>query len=506
MLLVYPPIAKPCEPPAGIARLAGVLRSQGIAVTVYDANIEGLLALLAAPVTARDTWSRRAARHLSANLAALRAPALYGDAARYCRAVADVNRLLAVTGAPRLSLSLANYQDRQLSPLSSIDLLQAAARPEENAFYPAFAARLTRLVEHEQPSLVGISLNYLSQALSTFAILGFLRRRFPGLVTVLGGGLVTSWLSNPAWRNPFAGLVDHLVAGPGEQPLLSLLGTDDKPPQAAPDYQQLPLADYLAPGRILPYAASSGCYWNRCSFCPEKAEENPYHHLAPKRVLAEIDQLCQATRPTLIHLLDNAISPALLAALAASPPGLPWYGFARVSPQLADPDFCRSLAAAGCRMLKLGIESGDQGVLDAMDKGISLPLVSAALAALRRAGISTYVYLLFGTPPENEAAARRTLDFTVRHHEAITFLNLAIFNMPLASAEAADLMVSPFSANDLSLYTDFRHPLGWGRREVRRFLDREFSRHPTIAAILRRDPPLFTSNHAPFFPPTGSRA
>jgi len=38
---------------------------------------------------------------------------------------------------------------------------------------------------------------------------------------------------------------------------------------------------------------------------------------------------------------------------------------------------------------------------------------------------------------------------------------------------------------------------------VRRFLDHEFRREPAVAAILRNDPPLFTSNHAPFF--TGNR-
>ena len=34
---------------------------------------------------------------------------------------------------------------------------------------------------------------------------------------------------------------------------------------------------------------------------------------------------------------------------------------------------------------------------------------------------------------------------------------------------------------------------------MRAFLDREFKRQPEIAAILRRDPPLFTSNHAALF-------
>ena len=52
--------------------------------------------------------------------------------------------------------------------------------------------------------------------------------------------------------------------------------------------------------------------------------------------------------------------------------GVPWYGFARIGPPLTDPDFCMALKQAGCVMLKLGIESGDQGVLDSLEKGISV--------------------------------------------------------------------------------------------------------------------------------------
>ena len=150
-------------------------------------------------------------------------------------------------------------------------------------------------------------------------------------------------------------------------------------------------------------------------------------------------------------------------------------------------------------MLKLGLESGDQGVLDALEKGIDLDMVSRALNNLRETGIATYIYLLFGTPPENLDDARRTLDFTVRHSEAITYLNLAIFNMPLNSPDAAGLAISDFYQGDLSLYTDFKHPRGFGRKEIRQFLDREFRRHPAIIPIIQRDPPFFSSNHAPFF-------
>ena len=118
---------------------------------------------------------------------------------------------------------------------------------------------------------------------------------------------------------------------------------------------------------------------------------------------------------------------------------------------------------------------------------------------LRQAGIATYVYLLFGTPWETELDAEKTLDFTVRHSETITFLNLALFNLPAFGPQTAVLDTTPLDAGDLSLYRRFTHPAGWHRQKIRRFLNNKFRRHKAIAAILRNDPPVFTSNHAPFF-------
>jgi len=500
MLLIYPPVAKACEPPAGIAHLAGALRGNGLPCTLLDANLEGLLFLLAAAGQPHDTWGKRAYRGLETNLAALRSGQLYTNQDRYQRAVADINRMLELAGLKKnIKLSLANYQDTALSTLRSRDLIRAAEHPEQNIFYAYFAKRLEGLLSEERSGLLGFSLNYLSQAIPTFAMIGFVKQLAPELTVVLGGGLVTSWLSNPGWKNPFNGLVDHLVAGPGADALIRLMGAQDDLEHHRPDFDGLALDNYLSPGFILPYSASSGCYWNKCSFCPEKAEKNPYTATSPDRVTADIDLLIRQTGPVLLHFLDNAISPALLKTLAAGPEFINWYGFARIQPALADVDFCRALRRSGCVMLKLGLESGNQDVLDSMHKGIDLGLVTEALAALKGAGIGTYVYLLFGTPAETIVEARQTLDFIVRHAEAVTFLNLAIFNMPICSPKADMLDITRFSEGDLSLYTDFVHPHGWDRQAVRRFLDREFKRHPAVAPILRRDPPHFTSNHAPFF-------
>jgi hypothetical protein len=504
LLLIYPPMAKACEAPGGPARLAGALLRHGIACRIWDANIEGQLALLSSAAKncgdTNDTWTRRAVKRLAENLVSLRSSELYTNPDSYRRAVSDVNRLLAVVAWPYgVRLSLTDYEAHSLSPVKSSDLLQAAAAPESNPFHCWFRKRLSDILVQTEVSHIGFSINYLSQALTAFAMIGVVRREYPLLRIVLGGGLITSWMQAPGWRNRFAGFVDEMIPGPGEGPLLALLGKSHDGCGERPELDGFPLADYLAPGMVLPYSTSSGCWWGRCSFCPETAEGNPYRPLPPERVTADLRALTMQVKPSLIHLLDNALSPTLLKALVKYPPGAPWYGFARVTSHLEDPQFCVQLKASGCVLLKLGLESGDQAVLDALKKGIELKTIASALKNLKTAGIATYVYLLFGTPVETPEAAERTLSFTEAHAEEIGFLNLALFNLPAHSSEIEGLASGSFYAGDLQLYRPFVHPLGWERGEIRRFLEKEFKKKPTIAAILRRNPPFFTSNHAPFF-------
>lgn len=506
IVLLNPPVTKPGEPPAGLARLCGALRAHGIDHAAADLNIEGLLYLMENPACAQeitDKWTARAGKNFRKNLALVRGCRALENFDSYKKAVFELNRLASRShNLPGIGLGLTDYQDESLSPLKSGDLLHAARNFKSNPFFPHFSRRISDMLESAPSCYAGISVNYLSQALPAFAMAGFIRERFPAVRIILGGGLITSWLSRPGWinrSNPFSGLVDHLVSGPGENALLSLFGFENCGSAFRSDHSFFPSANYLSPGPVLPYSTAGGCWWRQCSFCPEKTEGNKYLPLAPERALAELKELAQLEKPALIHFLDNALSPSFLEKIAECPPGVPWYGFARITSHLTDPDFCRALRRSGCVMLKLGVESGDQRVLDKLNKGINLQTAEAALRSLRGAGIATYVYLLFGTPPETLEAARNTRDFVLKNAEAISFLNVAIFNLPIHSEDGASLKRRKFYEGDLSLYSDFEHPSGWGRRQVRQFLDREFKREPSIAAILRRDPPLFTSNHAPFF-------
>ena len=235
------------------------------------------------------TWSKRAWKHVQSNLQLLRSTALYENSDRYQRAVRDLNRAINQScHASVASISLADYQDGQLSTHQSQDLLLAAEKYQENIFFPFFQERLDDLFAKDDQQFVGISLNYLSQALPAFALAGLLKKQYPAVTIIVGGGLVTSWLRSPTWKNPFTEIFDHMVAGQGEIPLLEITGTHSAPKHQPPDFEDLPLDLYLSPGLILPYSASTGCYWNRCSFCPEKAEGSPYTKFSTQQVLDDL--------------------------------------------------------------------------------------------------------------------------------------------------------------------------------------------------------------------------
>ena len=181
MLLIYPPVAKPSEPPAGLAKLAGALNHHHINHYLIDTNIEALFHRIDNPADGPDPWTRRAARHLNSNMKSLFNGQAFMNLDRYKRTVLDINRIVQ-TAQPQFdgTLTLVNYTDRRFSPVRSADLIRAAENPEQNPFFDYFSTRLDGLLKDRQPSLIGISLNYLSQALCAFAMSRIYTEKGPG--------------------------------------------------------------------------------------------------------------------------------------------------------------------------------------------------------------------------------------------------------------------------------------------------------------------------------------
>ena len=520
-LLIYPPAAKPAEPPLASAVLLGHLRRQKLAADALDANLGSYLFLLApvrlaaAAGPAPGTALRRAIAHVPRALALLRSPRGADSFARYRSAAEDLNRALAVYGRAGERLSLGDYLHGKLSPFSPTDLERLAAGEARTLFRDYFEQELLPQVLARRPRRIGITVNYRHQALPAFELAGLLRRALPEVLLVAGGGLISSWA--PLLQRRAAPLFpfDTLVAGPGEASLVAL-ATDEAPAtplladaaanEFVPDYSFVDPAAYLSPEPVLQLTASRGCYWARCRFCPEAATPTqPYRVYPAERLPGLLRQLAATTGARRFHFTDNALPPAALRALAGAAQelaGLAWHGFVRFESALAEPALAAGLAAGGCRMLQLGLESGSQQVLDRLHKGTQLETAARILANLHAAGIATYVYVLLGTPQESEAEAEATLGFLEAHAARIDFLNLAIMNLPREADFAGELPGAEWEEEPLGLY----RPLdasGWGRVAARRFLARRLLASPAIRAIVNRTPPWFTSNHAPFFARSG---
>ena len=73
-----------------------------------------------------------------------------------------------------------------------------------------------------------------------------------------------------------------------------------------------------------------------------------------------------------------------------------------------------SLKRAGCAEVWMGVESGSQRVLDAMDKGLRVPEVEDARASLADAGIHACYFLQFGYPGEHWDDIQQTIDLVRR--------------------------------------------------------------------------------------------
>lgn len=75
-----------------------------------------------------------------------------------------------------------------------------------------------------------------------------------------------------------------------------------------------------------------------------------------------------------------------------------WICNARVD--TVDREMLEAMKEAGCHLIKFGAESGNQEVLDAVKKGITLEQTRAAFKDCREVGIATHAHLMVGMPGE----------------------------------------------------------------------------------------------------------
>ena len=159
--------------------------------------------------------------------------------------------------------------------------------------------------------------------------------------------------------------------------------------------------------------ASRGCPY-RCNWCAKPIWGDSYRCRSAQLVAQELREVKDRFAPDHIWFADDifALSAQWTHEFAAEVEALD----ARVPfkmqsrPDLMTRETVEDLRRAGCDEVWMGVESGSQEILDAMDKGTRIWQVYEARENLRRHGIRAGFFLQFGYPGETWKEIEKTIE------------------------------------------------------------------------------------------------
>jgi len=157
--------------------------------------------------------------------------------------------------------------------------------------------------------------------------------------------------------------------------------------------------------------ASRGCPY-RCNWCAKPISGDRFHLRAASAVAEEMALLKQAGVEHIwfgddVFALNHHWVKEFVEEVTTRNASIPFKVQSRAD--LMREDTVMHLKAAGCAEVWMGVESGSQAILDAMDKGITLGAVKTARERLREAGIRACFFLQFGYPGETWIELQETI-------------------------------------------------------------------------------------------------
>lgn len=358
--------------PMGLASMAAVLKRQGHAVTVYDAERLDEGETL--------SWSAVAGRH-GDYLEALQNPAH----PVWREIEATIRKLRPqIVGITALSVKAAS-----------------AVRVAEicKAVDPGIAV----VVGGDHPTVFPEQL--LAHSCIDFAVRGEGEAAFAELVACLAAGTAgTATLAGVSGKS--GGTFRH---GPDRKPIADL---DSLP---LPDLDALIDVKRYRPVDFGAIMTSRGCPYG-CTFCGVSTVwGRRIRYRSPASVIEEIVNLKDQRGTTYFSFRDASFTInrqrilEICRQIIDRRLDIRWECLTRVD--LLDEELLNLMIESGCATIRLGIESGSPRILRDMGKTASLDDVRRAAALLNRLGLYWSAYILAGTPQETAESLQETMDF-----------------------------------------------------------------------------------------------
>jgi anaerobic magnesium-protoporphyrin IX monomethyl ester cyclase len=301
-------------------------------------------------------------------------------------------------------------------------------------------------VETEKPDLVGITMITFN-APSVLRIAADVKEVNKRIVTVIGGPHATIF-PNETLAFP---QVDHVVVGEGEivlERLLNALATGasldgigslgfkrdgkavlDKELKFIDDLDALPFpaVDLIEPGRYfsvlstgahtMVMMSSRGCPFN-CIYCDRPHLGRKFRARSPANVVDEMELYSTRYGIDDIKFFDDTFTVKrkrvvdICDEIKRRNLKLTWGVRSRVN--TVDYELLKTMEDAGLTSISFGIESGNQRILDNLQKGITLEQVVDAVSNCKRLGIETLGDFIIGNPGEKKEEIKETIRFAKR--------------------------------------------------------------------------------------------
>ena len=219
-------------------------------------------------------------------------------------------------------------------------ILEATQDSIKNPFLELYKNNLLKKLDLDRYGLVGIAIIHAGQVIPGLTLARILRTHYPHLHITIGGSVFARHQDILQDKKAlFEEMFHSIVLFEGEDPLDQLLKQlKNKQPLdtvpnliyikngevvrnasskalpydqlACPNFDDLPLNKYLMPYPVLPYMASRGCYWGKCTFCTHSfIYDSHYRKENEERVAEELDYLGKKYKTKFFTFSDEAISP-----------------------------------------------------------------------------------------------------------------------------------------------------------------------------------------------------
>lgn len=304
--------------------------------------------------------------------------------------------------------------------------------------------KIVDYVNTHQPEIVGFSCT-TSSIFDGVRIAEIVKKTNPQIKIVFGGVHVSATKEKSLEQFP---VIDYCVVGEGEETLAELMAgleietikgivysrqgvpfftgfrkgianLDDLPFPAYDKLVDYPKA-YSLPIFNYPSGANASCISSRgcpyaCSYCDRSVFRRSFRYNSAGYLFAHLKHLNENFGIKHINFYDDQFTfnrervVEFCEKVIASPLKMTFNCAARA--EHLDEELLHLMKKAGCWMISLGIETGDQQLLAMHRQNPDLEMMRDKIALIKKANIRIKGLLMMGLPGETEASIKRSMDY-----------------------------------------------------------------------------------------------